>query len=77
MHPVGERGEAGHAAVEQHDLAVEQDVGGEPGQARELGEQRRHVAAAAVGQVQPAPGHVGQQPHAVPLDLEEIVGPRR
>jgi DNA end-binding protein Ku len=59
---------------EQHDLAVEQHVGGELRQARELREVGGDVAAAAGAQVDAAVADVGEQPHAVPLDLVDPTG---
>src|SRR5690606_22061855 len=71
VHPLGQRREAGHAVLQQHDLAVEQHVRHEVGERRELGEAGRDVALAATGEPHPAVGDVGEQPHAVPLHLEQ------
>jgi DNA end-binding protein Ku len=71
VHPVGERAGAGHPAVEQHDLAVEQHVRGQARHVGQLGEVRGDVAAAAPAQRQHAGVDVGEHPHAVPLHLVE------
>jgi DNA end-binding protein Ku len=62
---------------EQHDLAVEQHVGGEVDESGELREVGRDVAAAAGAQVDAAVADVGEQPHAVPLDLVDPTGTGR
>ena len=62
---------------EQHDLAVEQHVGGEVDESGELREVGRDVAAAAGAQVETAVADVGEQPHAVPLDLVDPTGTGR
>ena len=67
--PLGEGVEAGPAAVEGDDLAVEEHVVVVAAEGLELGVGRGHVALVARPHGDDAVAHVDEHPHPVPLDL--------
>ena len=69
VHAFGECRERGAAGLEGHDLAIEEHVLVVLAQPDQLGITHRDVAAAARGQEHLAIAHVGEDAHAVPLDL--------
>ena len=70
----GQRAEGRAPVDEQDDLAIQEQVRIERGQAGEFGEGDRDIALGAAGQPQSTLAYIGENPHAVPLDLVHPLG---